>query len=484
VIPLLGFTPDLDPTTPGCILECDEIIPSDIGMKAAPASASVGLAALSAACKGAATLRNLSGTRRLIAGTGTRLYESNSTAWTDVSSATYNLGADDRWSFCQFGDAGLAAAITDTIQRSTSGTFTSIAGAPKAEIIDSVLGFVMALHTNESTYGDSPDRWWCSALYDETSWTANVSTQATTGRLIEGAGKFTAGARLGDDFIAYKQRALFLGRYSGAPEVWHWTQISSEIGCVGKTALANTGVMHLFVGEDDIYLYDGVRPQSIADGQVRRWFTTNRDPAYAYRTQVLWDRQNSLAYFFFASTTSAGVIDQGLVYHTKRQRWGLITRNIEAVVNYVSPAITYDAGSPLVTTYDAGPTIPFDSPFWVSASETPAVFETDHIVKTLSGTPGTSTFTTGDWGDEDQETSVDQVKLRFKQSPTSATCTGYVKAELGATMVTASATATLDDGGFDLRQTDQWHRFAFSVVGSTEFSAIRPHLIPAGRRRA
>jgi hypothetical protein len=117
--------------------------------------------------------------------------------------------------------------------------------------------------------------------------------------------------RLGDDFIAYKQRALFLGRYSGAPEVWHWTQISSEIGCVGKTALANTGVMHLFVGEDDIYLYDGVRPQSIADGQVRRWFTTNRDPAYAYRTQVLWDRQNSLAYFFFASTTSAGVIDQG-----------------------------------------------------------------------------------------------------------------------------------------------------------------------------
>jgi hypothetical protein len=131
------------------------------------------------------------------------------------SSATYNLGADDRWSFCQFGNAGLAAAITDTIQRSTSGTFTSIAGAPKAEIIDSVLGFVMALHTNESTYGDSPDRWWCSALYDETSWTANVSTQATTGRLIEGAGKFTAGARLGDDFIAYKQRALFLGALLG-----------------------------------------------------------------------------------------------------------------------------------------------------------------------------------------------------------------------------------------------------------------------------
>jgi hypothetical protein len=482
MISLLGFSPDLDPSTPGCILECDEIVPSDVGMKAAPLSVSVGVAALASACRGAAALKNLSGTRRLVAGTATRLYDAGSTAWTDVSSATYNLGADDRWSFCQFGNSALAASITDTIQRSASGTFVAITGAPKAEIIDSVLGFVMALHTNESTYGDSPDRWWCSAYLDETSWTANVSTQATTGRLVEGGGKLTAGARLGDDFVAYKQRGVFLGRYVGSPEVWRFTQISSDIGCVGKAALANTGVSHLFVGEDDIYMYDGVRPQSIADGQVRRWYVTNRDPAYAYRTQVLWDRAASLAYFFFPSNGSAGVIDQGLVYHTKRQRWGLVTRNIEAVANYVSPSITYNGGTPLVGTYNAGPAIPFDSPFWLSSSETPAVFETDHILKTLSGAAGASSFTTGDYGDDDQESSCSAVKLRFTESPTSATCTGYVKDDLG-TVVTSSSSASRDDGKFDLRQTDQWHRFAFSLTGPCEFTAIGPSLTPAGSRR-
>lgn len=482
MIPLLGFTPDSDPATPGCVLDCDEVIPTEIGMKAAPASASVGITAMPAACRGAAVVRNLSGNRRLLAGTATRLYEANTTAWTDVSDLTYNLGADDRWSFAQFGNAALASAITDAIRRSTSGTFAPVAGAPKAKIIDSVLGFVMALHTNETIYGDSPDRWWCSAYLDETSWTASVSTQAATGRLIEGSGQLRAGKRLGDDFIAYKQRAMFLGRYAGAPEVWRWTQISSEIGCVGQEALADTGIMHLFVGEDDIYLYDGVRPQSIAAGKVRQWFVDNRDPTYSYRSKVLWDRQNSLAYFCYPSSTSAGVVDEALVFHTKSGKWGLITRNIQAVVNYISPSITYDGGSPLITTYDSGPAIPYDSAFWVSGSETAALFETDNVIKTLSGTPGTSTFKTGDFGDEDGSTMCDNVKLRFRQSPSTATVQGYTKTDLGTAVPTTGASASRDDGAFDVRQTARWHRFEFTLTGAAEFTAIRPSLKPAGRR--
>ncbi len=482
MIQLLGFTPDSDPATPGCILDCDEIIPTEIGMKAAPSSASVGLTALPAACRGAAVARNLAGTRRLIAGTATRLYEAGTTAWTDVSDLTYNLGADDRWSFCQFGNAALASAITDAIRRSTSGTFAPIAGAPKAKIIDSVLGFVMALHTNETINGDSPDRWWCSAYLDETSWTASVSTQATTGRLIEGGGALKAGARLGDDFIAYKQRSIFLGRYAGAPEVWRWTQVSSEIGCVGEEGVVDTGVSHLFVGEDDIYIYDGVRPRSVASGKVRQWFVDNRDPVYAYRTKVLWDRQNSLAYFCYPSTTSAGVTDQALVYHTKSGKWGLITRNIEAVVNFISPSFTYDGGSVLVTTYDASPAIAYDSPFWVSGSESAAIFETDHVLKTLSGAPGDSTFTTGDFGDEDGSTLCDQVKLRFRRSPTASTCQGYTKTDIGTAMPTTGTSAARDDAAYDLRQSGRWHRFEFDLTGACEFTAIRPSLKPAGVR--
>ena len=282
MISLLGFTPDLDPATPGAVSDCEQVIPSEIGMKAAPAAVSVGLAALASECRGAVVTRNLSGNRRLLAGTASKLYEAGTTAWTDVSSSTagYTLGTDDRWSFCQFGNAAIAATITTKIERSTSGAFSAITAAPKAQLVESVLGFVVAAHTDESTYGDSPDRWWCCAYLDETDWTPSVATQATTGRLIEGGGKITAWKRLGDDIVAYKQRALFLGRYAGPPEVWRFTQITSDIGCVGQDAVINIGNAHIMVGEDDIYSYDGVRPVPISQG-VRQWFIYNRDPVYS-----------------------------------------------------------------------------------------------------------------------------------------------------------------------------------------------------------
>ena len=50
--PLLGFAPDADPTTPGVITECTNLIPFEAGMKGAPVATSVGAAALAAACRG------------------------------------------------------------------------------------------------------------------------------------------------------------------------------------------------------------------------------------------------------------------------------------------------------------------------------------------------------------------------------------------------------------------------------------------------
>lgn len=481
--PILGFTPDMDPTAPGVILECSEVVGTDVGMKAAPTSTSVGLPALAAACRGAAVLRNLSDNRRLIAGTAAALFEAGASSWTDVSRVGgYSLGTDDRWSFAQFGNAALASSIANKIQRSLSGAFADIASAPQAKIIFSVQAFVMALHTNDAGFGDSPDRWWCCAASDETNWTPSVSTQAGTGRLVSTPGPLTAGARLGDDAVAYKKRALYLGRYSGGAEIWNWTLISAEIGCVGQDAAVDIGVAHIFVAEDDIYMFDGIRPQSIATGKVRQWFVDDRDPAYAYRTRILWDRQNALAWIFYASNGSAGAVDSGLVYHTKSGRWGVVARNVEAAVAYFSASITYDGGASFITTYDSGPSITYDSPFWVAGTETPAIFETDHIVKTLSGTPSSSSFTTGDMGDEDSYSFSDQFKVRYKRSPTSATVTGYTKDDGGSLTLSSASSVSRNDGAFDVRQSGRWHRFKVDQTGACEFSAVRANMKFAGSR--
>ena len=116
---LLGFAPDADPTTPGVITSATNFIPYQNGMMGAPTGQNpLGVPALSAACHGATVVEKLDATRRIIAGTTSKLYELSSGSWSDVSKAGgYTGGSDTAWSFAQFGDATLAANGVDKIQR-------------------------------------------------------------------------------------------------------------------------------------------------------------------------------------------------------------------------------------------------------------------------------------------------------------------------------------------------------------------------------
>jgi hypothetical protein len=68
-IPFIGFCPDLDPATPGVIVDCDNIIPTTKGFSAGNSLVDAGLAALDSSCKGAYVGTLLDGTKRVVAGT-------------------------------------------------------------------------------------------------------------------------------------------------------------------------------------------------------------------------------------------------------------------------------------------------------------------------------------------------------------------------------------------------------------------------------
>ncbi len=483
---LLGFAPDAEPTRPGVMTECDNIIPFERGFRAAPLPMSAGLPALAAACRGAAVLRDLSNGSRLLAGTAARLYEASGTAWADVSDATagYALGDEDRWSFAQFGNTALAATPTKRIQRSTSGAFSQITNAPKAQIIESATNFVLAFHTDETTYGDSPDRWWCCALYDVGDWAPSVATQATTGRILDGQGGFKAARRLGSDVVAYKERGLFVGRYSGAPIVWDWTPVSEDVGCVGKEAVAVTSIGHVFVGSDNIYLFDGTRPIPLATDTVRQWWLDNSSAQYRSRTRLLWDRFNNLVWVYFPSSSSSdGAADTCLVFHVLKRRWGRADTTVQAVLTYITSgsSITYDGGSTLITDYETGPELTFDSVRWLKESESPAVFSSTNVMQTLTGAPDDSSFTTGDIGDASVATMCNGVRLLSSQTAEIADCAGFTR-EFAGGALTGIAAVELNDGSFDVRQTGRFHRFRFDLSGEHRFSAVELDLKRAGRR--
>ena len=479
--PLAGFLPDVDTATPGAIIAATNVIPYAAGMRGAPVPVAVqGVPVLAAVCRNAAVATLLSGVRRVFAGTAAKLYELVAGAWVDVSrGGSYTLGSDDRWDFVQFGNATLAVNKSTTLQRSNgAGAFADVAGAPKAAVIEAAGGFVIAFNLDDPVYGDSPDRWRCCAINDETSWTASLSTQANTGRLVSYPGAITAAKTFGDQLVVFKDRAIYIGRYVGAPATWQFDAIPGDIGCVGSDAVADIGPALVFVGRADIFYFDGTRPVSIAEGQLRQWFFANVSQAYLYKTTLVHDKQNNVVWFFYPGLSSTGDLDSALVYHLGRKTWGVATVTIEAACNYVSAGLVFDT---LPGTFNTLPAVSFDSQYFVSGGRVTTVFTSAHQMASLSGAAASSSMTLFDAGDDLTYSYLSRVLVAYQYAPASATAAGFVKGSRGEVTQTGG-TGTYSAGKFDLRQSGRFHRVKIDAVGDWGASGVDLKLSASGQR--
>lgn len=480
--PIAGYAPDADPTTPGVIVDCVNMVPTLRGMAGAPSPvAPLGVGALSSDARGAGVTTNTAGARRIFVGTQTALMELAGGTWTDRSkSGGYVGGPESRWSLAQFGDYTIASNGVDTMQASSTAAFANITEAPKAKIVVSAANFVLAFNTSESTYGVQGDRWWCSAFQDHTHWTPSLSTQATTGRLIGDGGEITAAVRMGEQVVAFKKTSIHVGTYVGTPVVWQWAQVPGEIGCVGPEAAADLGGACMFVGHSNIWLFDGsTRPVPVSEGSVRQWFFDNCSPKYRYRTIVHADKQNGRVWIFFPGNTSTtGQPDRCLVYHLGRKEWGRADIAAQCALNSVTPSVSFDT---VPGTFDALPNVAFDSQYWLDGGVVPAVVNGSRQLVALVGAAGASSFTTGDLGDDDAATMLRRARLRFLRKPGTATAQGFTKSGEGEAL-TAVGSASMNDSGFDLRQSARWHRLRFSFTGDVEVTGLRVDTVPAGAR--
>ena len=163
---VLGFAPDADPTTPGLLTDCANLIPSELGMRPGPTVTPVGVAATPGDVRGALAAIDLSGNRLSVVGTTTALCSLTGNAWSDISGTggPFALGNDERWALDQFANSTIASCRSAGMQIATGGNFAPVASAPKAKILAVLKGFAMAFNTTDTTYGVSPDRWWCSAF--------------------------------------------------------------------------------------------------------------------------------------------------------------------------------------------------------------------------------------------------------------------------------------------------------------------------------
>jgi hypothetical protein len=478
------FLPDLAPTSQGVLTDV-EAMPTVRGYGGAPALVSQGFAALAAECTGAAVLFNLSGGSRLLAGTTAALYEGSGGVWTDRSRGGGYATGDVRWSFAQFGNTSLAINKATVLQSSTTGAFANVSNAPKASLMETVGAFVMLADTDDTGLSisggpnsDDGNRWWCSQVFAPTaSWAPSITTQATTGLLVSSPGKIVALKRLGDQIVAYKSRAIHVGTYVEPPVVWDWQQVPGEIGTVSNEAVISAGFAHYFIGQEDIYVFDGSRPVPIGEG-IREWFFARLNKAQAFRIAGLHDRNTSTVWWWYPSGSST-TLDSVLIYNYKTQTWGHITSSITIPLQAVTSTVTYDSLGSLYTTYEDLPDIAYDSPFWQASAPILAVFDSGDVLRSLTGASAGGYVTTGDYGDQDRFSFAYKVRPLWTQAPQSATLIHYGRNAQGDTQQAAAA-VTMSDNRFDLRKSFRWHAFRIDSVGPFELVAITPQLRGSG----
>lgn len=481
--PFIGFAPDLESTTPGAIMDCANLIPTLRGMAGAPTPLDMGVDALAAACRGAAVLTRLDQQRRVFAGTQTKMYELTGTTYTDRSRAgNYTGSTENRWRFAQFGNASLACNQTELIQVSTaSGTsFADIAQSPKATIIETASGFVLAFGLNAAYVGgDRADAWACSNIYDYVTWTPATGNQAAYGYLLDTPGDIRAAKRIGKDVAVYKERSVYLGRYVGPPVIWQWDLVAANAGAISQEAVIDTGTAHLFIGRDDFWIFDGARPRPIG-APVKEWFFANSDSTYRYRIRSYFDQFKNLAWWFYPTAGSGGALTDALVYNLNNDRWGRVTVPVQSVLMYQGAETTYDNWPPgAATTFDNIADLPFDSSAFDTDTSALGIVGADLKIKTMTGPCATAMITTGDMGDDIQYTTLATITPHFVRYPSASSMTHYTR-DFSGDVAELRGTSALTDNRYDAGSSGRLHSLKLDMTGDFEIVGITPTAIPDG----
>lgn len=468
---LTGFAPDLDPETPGILTDCNAIVPTTQGLAAANSPISAGLPAILDTVTSAYVAVLLDGSKRVFVAEDDAIQEAGTGAYTDRSRVGGYTGTN-RMRWAVFGNNVLATNRSQLInQAAPGGSFADIADAPLASIIVTAAGFVMALNVNDGQYGDAPDGWHCSAIRDQTNWTASAASQSAFGRLLDSPGDIRAGAALGSDVVAYKETSMYLGRYVGPPLVWSWTRVPGDIGTSGNESVVTVGTQQFFIGPSDLYVFDGTVPRSL-NAPIREWFFANLNQTYRDRVFGVADLPRDLVYWYYPSTASTtGALDSVLIYNFRTNRWGKQAINIQAPLLYSAGQVTYDGLGSLYSTYDSLPDIAYDSPFWLADSTAPAIIGTDGVMYRLTGEPGASWLITGDFGDLTDYMFVKRVTPRYRSDPASGQLTNFYRDSLGASK-TQDQVVALSRKRFDLRRAARWHSFRIDHPGRMTLNGL------------
>jgi hypothetical protein len=317
----------------------------------------------------------------------TDLYKISGTTHSSVtrSSGSYTTlsGTDNNWQGGVLGGVLVVNNGLDLPQSFTQGgsQFTDLPNWPstlKCEVIVPFRNHLIALNLNDNGTLLPYSIRWSDAIPEgaadngadtwNTGSTSSESAQTTVGAT---KGHLRNALPLGNELIIYKEDSIYSLTYTGGTFVFTLREKFKDVGLFARDAVAQiNNNQHVFVTTNDIVVFNGSSVKSIVDESVKKYFFSQIDSTYFYKTFVVHNQAKNEVWICYPKTgATSGLPNEALIWNYLDNTWSI--RELPSV-NYIAKGLV----NPVASDTWASSTELWYQPTtkWAEESYNPSVF--------------------------------------------------------------------------------------------------------------
>lgn len=140
----------------------------------------------------------------------------------------------------------------------------------------------------------------------------------------------------GDYVVVFKERSIWVGYATGDSDIFQFDQRVTGTGCAAARTVESLGDELIFLGWDDVYVFNGIDYESIGSQIQNELFDTMDPGAIDKCFGVIIEEQKE--YWLFTPSVSSDYCDQAWVFNYELNKW---TKHDFATVDGTTNGISY-----------------------------------------------------------------------------------------------------------------------------------------------
>ena len=422
--------------------------------------------ALDSQCFGAFSTKDNSANVYTFAGTKSKLYKLSGETFSDVSQAstTYNAGADNFWSFSNFGTTVVASNGEDDPQKfvvGTSSAFADLGGSPPIFTFSAVVRDFLVVGRIKTV----KNRVQWSGINDVETWTSGTK-QSDYQDLADG-GEIT-GIVGGEYGYIFQENQITRMDYVGGTTVFRFSVISKNRGAIFAKAITQVGKRVFFYAQDGFFEIDGETIRPIGQHKVNDYFESNLSAGYQQNIIASTDPLNHLAIWSYPSTAATtGIQDRLLIYNYSVNRWSIVELGAEMIFLQFSEAYTVDTLDNVSNSLD-DLNVSFDSRYWLGGVVNFAGFDSDHKLIQFDGATLAATIETGEIEPVPGRRSTVTMVRPIVDGTSTARVTSRARAADSGTSTSYASLQT--NGDIPVRSSGRYHKVGVVIAAAASWN--------------